>query len=102
MSANAAAAAPPVERELVVDPVDHHRTEGHADPVLQRDLAEAYEKLAEIEPVDVVFDPVGGQLFADSIGLLRPLGFRFGFGRRARLPLGRDRAGQLEIGRAHV
>jgi NADPH2:quinone reductase len=33
-----------------------------------------YDQLAEIEPVDVVFDPVGGQLFADSIKLLRPLG----------------------------
>ncbi len=36
--------------------------------------AVTYERLAEIEPVDVVFDPVGGQLFADSLRLLRPLG----------------------------
>jgi len=36
--------------------------------------AVTYDRLAEIEPVDIVFDPVGGQLFADSIGLLRPLG----------------------------
>jgi NADPH2:quinone reductase len=33
-----------------------------------------YDRLPEIDPVDVVFDPVGGQLFADSLRLLRPLG----------------------------
>ena len=33
-----------------------------------------YDRIGEIAPVDVVFDPVGGQLFADSIGLLKPLG----------------------------
>ncbi len=33
-----------------------------------------YEQLAEISPVDVVVDPVGGQVFTDSIPLLRPLG----------------------------
>ncbi len=42
--------------------------------------AVTYERLAEIEPVDVVFDPVGGQLFADSIGLLRPLGVAVAIG----------------------
>ena len=31
-------------------------------------------------PVDVVFDPVGGQLLADSIGLLRPLGVALAIG----------------------
>jgi NADPH2:quinone reductase len=36
--------------------------------------AVTYDRLSEIEPVDVVLDPVGGRLFADSIGLLRPLG----------------------------
>jgi len=36
--------------------------------------AVTYDRIAEIEPVDVVFDPVGGQLFADSVGLLEPLG----------------------------
>ena len=36
--------------------------------------AVTYDRLSEIAPVDVVLDPVGGQLFADSIGLLRPLG----------------------------
>jgi NADPH2:quinone reductase len=33
-----------------------------------------YETLAEVEPVDVVFDPVGGRLFADSIARLCPFG----------------------------
>ena len=42
--------------------------------------AVTYDQLAEIEPVDVVFDPVGGQLFADSIKLLRPLGAAIAIG----------------------
>ena len=42
--------------------------------------AVTYDRLAEIEPVDVVFDPVGGQLFADSIALLRPLGVAVAIG----------------------
>jgi NADPH2:quinone reductase len=36
--------------------------------------AVTYDHLAEIDPVDVVFDPVGGPLFLDSLKLLRPLG----------------------------
>ncbi len=42
--------------------------------------AVTYELLDEIEPVDVVFDPVGGRLFADSLRLLRPLGVAVGIG----------------------
>lgn len=42
--------------------------------------AVTYDRLGEIEPVDVVFDPVGGQLFADSIPLLRPLGVALAIG----------------------
>lgn len=42
--------------------------------------AVTYDQLAEIEPVDVVFDPVGGQLFADSLKLLRPLGAAIAIG----------------------
>ena len=42
--------------------------------------AVTYDRLGEIEPVDVVFDPVGGQLFADSIKLLRPLGAAIAIG----------------------
>jgi NADPH2:quinone reductase len=36
--------------------------------------AVTYDRIGEIEPVDVVFDPVGGPLFLDSLKLLRPLG----------------------------
>jgi len=42
--------------------------------------AVTYDRLDEIAPVDVVFDPVGGQLFADSIKLLRPLGAAIAIG----------------------
>lgn len=42
--------------------------------------AVTYERLAEIDPVDVVLDPVGGQLFAESIQLLRPLGVAVAIG----------------------
>ena len=42
--------------------------------------AVTYDRLDEIEPVDVVVDPVGGQLFADSLKLLRPLGAAIGIG----------------------
>jgi NADPH2:quinone reductase len=42
--------------------------------------AVTYDRLEEIEPVDVVFDPVGGKLFADSIKLLRPLGAAIAIG----------------------
>ena len=42
--------------------------------------AVTYDRLAEIEPVDIVFDPVGGQLFVDSITLLRPLGVAVAIG----------------------
>ena len=45
-----------------------------------RAQAVTYDRLGEIEPVDVVFDPVGGQLFADSIKLLRPLGAAIAIG----------------------
>jgi NADPH2:quinone reductase len=33
-----------------------------------------YDGLDRVEPVDVVFDPVGGELFERSLKLLRPLG----------------------------
>jgi NADPH2:quinone reductase len=33
-----------------------------------------YERLAELDPVDAVFDLVGGDVFATSLTLLRPLG----------------------------
>jgi NADPH2:quinone reductase len=36
--------------------------------------AVTYDRLDEVEPVDVVVDPVGGELFLPSLQLLRPLG----------------------------
>ncbi len=42
--------------------------------------AVTYDRLSEIDPVDVVYDPVGGQLLADSISLLRPLGVALAIG----------------------
>lgn len=42
--------------------------------------AVTYDRLGEIEPVDVVLDPVGGELFSDSIRLLRPLGVAIAIG----------------------
>lgn len=42
--------------------------------------AVTYDRLGEVEPVDVVVDPVGGPLFADSIRLLRPLGVAVAIG----------------------
>jgi NADPH:quinone reductase len=42
--------------------------------------AVTYERVAELEPVDVVFDPVGGRLFADSLKLLQPLGVAIAIG----------------------
>jgi NADPH2:quinone reductase len=42
--------------------------------------AVTYEALADLEPVDVVFDLVGGELFASAISLLRPLGVAIGVG----------------------
>jgi NADPH2:quinone reductase len=40
----------------------------------------AYEDLDELDPVDVVLDPVGGELFARSLKLLRPLGTAIAIG----------------------
>lgn len=42
--------------------------------------AVTYDRLGELEPVDVVLDPVGGQLFADSLRLVLPLGVVVGIG----------------------
>jgi NADPH2:quinone reductase len=36
--------------------------------------AVTYEQLPEVEPVDVVFDLVGGDVFASSLSLVKPLG----------------------------
>jgi NADPH2:quinone reductase len=42
--------------------------------------AVTYDDLGELEPVDVVFDPVGGELFATSLKLVRPLGTAIAIG----------------------
>lgn len=42
--------------------------------------AVTYEALDTIEPVDVVFDLVGGDVFASSLRLVRPLGVTIGVG----------------------
>jgi NADPH2:quinone reductase len=42
--------------------------------------AVTYEQLAEIEPVDVAFDPVGGDVLAASITRLSPLGVAIAIG----------------------
>jgi NADPH:quinone reductase len=36
--------------------------------------AVTYEQMAELDPVDVVFDLVGGDVFASSLGLVKPMG----------------------------
>jgi len=41
---------------------------------LGAEQALTYDRLGEIEGVDVVIDPVGGQVFADSLRTLAPLG----------------------------
>jgi NADPH:quinone reductase len=41
---------------------------------LGADQAVTYEELGELEQVDVVFDLVGGEVFAQSLSLLKPMG----------------------------
>ncbi len=41
---------------------------------LGADEGVTYDQLGELEPVDVVFDLVGGEVFKSSLGLLKPLG----------------------------
>jgi NADPH2:quinone reductase len=69
-------AAVQVARVLGGEVVATAGSEGKLELPLSLGVAQAvtYDRLAEIDPVDVVLDPVGGQLFADSIRLLRPLG----------------------------
>lgn len=42
--------------------------------------AVTYDELASVEPVDVILDQVGGELFAEGVKLLRPLGTLVGIG----------------------
>jgi NADPH2:quinone reductase len=39
-----------------------------------------YDELSEVEPVDVILDQVGGELFTAGVKLLRPLGAIIGIG----------------------
>jgi NADPH:quinone reductase len=75
-------AAVVVARDLGAEVVATAGSEEKLD--LPRSLGAAetytYDRLSEIAPVDVVFDPVGGQLFADSIALVRPLGVALAIG----------------------
>ena len=41
---------------------------------LGADEAVTYDSLGELDPVDAVFDLVGGEVFASSLGLLKPMG----------------------------
>jgi NADPH2:quinone reductase len=69
-------AAVVVARLLGADVVATAGSEGKLDLPLSLGAAQAltYDRIGEIEPVDVVVDPVGGPLFLDSLKLLRPLG----------------------------
>jgi NADPH2:quinone reductase len=40
----------------------------------------SYEQIGELDDIDVALDPVGGQVFADCIKTLRPLGLAIGIG----------------------
>jgi NADPH2:quinone reductase len=40
----------------------------------------SYEEISGVDPVDVVFDPVGGEVFVESIARLRPLGVAVAIG----------------------
>ena len=42
--------------------------------------AVTYDALSEVEPVDVILDQVGGELFSAGLKLLRPLGTIVGIG----------------------
>lgn len=60
-------------------------TAGSAEKLaLARSLGAAegssYDGLDELDPVDVVFDPVGGELFTRSLKLVRPLGTAIAIG----------------------
>ena len=52
----------------------------HAPLALGAAQAVTYEALPSLDPVDVVFDLVGGDLFQASLGVLRPLGVAVGVG----------------------
>jgi NADPH2:quinone reductase len=69
-------AATQVARTLGADVVGAVGSESKLDAARANGAGEAivYDDLAALEPVDVVFDLVGGELFAASLRLLSPLG----------------------------
>ena len=58
--------------------------------------AVTYGQLSEVAPVDVVYDLVGGDLFASSVKMLRPLGSRSGRLRGWLVAAGRSRPGSWD------
>ena len=40
----------------------------------------SYEEIAELDDIDVAFDPVGGEVFGSCLKCLRPLGVAIGIG----------------------
>jgi NADPH:quinone reductase len=75
-------AAVQVARALGADVVATASSEEKLELPRSLGAAEAltYDRLEELEPVDVVFDPVGGQLLAESLKHLRPLGVAIAIG----------------------
>jgi NADPH2:quinone reductase len=69
-------AATQVVHELGADVVGAAGSADKVEGLRKAGIAEAvtYDELEQLEPVDVVFDLVGGDLFAASLRLLRPLG----------------------------
>ncbi len=75
-------AAVQVARLLGADVVAACGSEEKLETARALGAAEAvtYEALPTLDPVDVVFDLVGGELFQASLALLRPLGVAIGIG----------------------
>jgi NADPH:quinone reductase len=71
-----------VARALGAEVVGAVGSRDKVDRVLSLGAAAAvtYDELSEVEPVDVILDQVGGELFAAGLKLLRPLGTIVGIG----------------------
>jgi NADPH2:quinone reductase len=71
-----------VARALGADVVGAVGSEKKRDVVLGLGAGQAvtYDDIAELEPFDAILDQVGGDLFAASVKLLRPLGTLIGIG----------------------
>ena len=75
-------AAIQVARVLGAEVVATAGSEAKCERALELGATQAvtYDRLPELEPVDVVLDPVGGSLLADSLRLLRPFGVALAIG----------------------